>query len=163
MKGLLRCIVAVALALAFATGCDKGEEEVVETSQLPTIGTYVFDGTEYGIVDGYYNEDDYFYYFFFSPQPDSSRNTLIGIGIAKTFDGQKMDVEKFYTGDFIFYYEDALYLYPRNYKFKSGSVYVKSLGKDMFDIKINAALPDGKPFRLDFSGGLGKRTSVNTE
>lgn len=160
MKDFLRHIVTVTLALSCIVGCDNEEEEKAdeETPQLSSIGTYAFDGTEYGIVDGYYGEDDYAYYFCFSPQPENSRNTVIGIGIAKTFNGQKMDVGKFYAGDFMFYYEDALHLYPQEHGFKSGSVYVKSLDdKGKFDVNIDAVLPDGKPFRLDFSGVVEKK------
>lgn len=157
MKSMLKYIAAAALVIGCAAACDKDNDDNdngnIPEKEIVQIGTYEFDGKECGIADGFYTEDGYAYYFFFSPQ---AADTAIAIGLAKTFVGTEMDVTRFYTGDFIFYYEDPIYLYPETCKFRSGTVCIQKL-PDGFEIKIDAVLPDGKPFKLDFSGSLKAR------
>ena len=150
MKNRLKYLLSAVIVLVCAASCKKDEIVTVYP-----IGVYEYDGVECEIVDGRFVEDEYSYLFVFSPQLAPSRNTMLCLGLAKYFGDRTVDVGTIYhNDDYYFSYEDPVHLYPIYRKLQSGTMRVKYLGNDEFEIMANVVLPDGKPFVMDFSGRL---------
>jgi len=150
MKNRLKYLLSAVIVAVCTVSCEK--DEIVT---IYPIGVYEYDGVECEIVDGRFVEDDVAYYFAFSPQLASSRNTMLYIGLAKYFGEQTVNIETIYhNDDYYFSYEDPVHFYSQYRSLKSGTMRVKYLGNDEFEVMADVVLPDGKPFVLDFSGKL---------
>lgn len=172
MKEVLKNILAFTVCAVFLTGfsaCDskadmpkesdgenKDGTEVVEASYQ----TYMYGDKEYPVVSAYYYVDGDYMFFVFSPvESGKERTTYMDFGLYSSFEGQTVDVTKYYhNDDYYFIYEDPLHFYPQTAPLRKGTIYVNrnSGEKDSFTVKIDIELADGTPLAMDYSGPLTK-------
>lgn len=148
---------ALTLLLTLAgTACDK-EEASGPARRTTPIGTYELDGASYEILTGRYESTETSWLVLFSPlEPDAEQHTTyVLIGLAKELQGMQVDVRQFYhNDDYYFLYEDPVYYYSQFRALRDGTIFIRKNGPDNFTVRANVLLPDGKPFKIDFTGDL---------
>ena len=142
-------------ALSFA-GCSS-DDEASEPAPAPTVlGTYEFDGVEYEILSVKCINDGSYLMFSFSPlEASAPMTTYAAFGTRLYWLGEQIDIQEVYhNDDYIFIYEDPVRYYSQYRRPSEGTYFVQDNGNGNYTVRIDFTLPDGKPFKMDFTGGF---------
>ena len=92
----------------------------------------------------------------FSPlRPSDRKTTFLQVAVHRNLDGSTLDVTAYTQNyDYFLRYESPAFLYPENIRPKSGSIFVKQVGEDEFDVEIDVVFRDGTPLKLKYNGGF---------
>ena len=134
--------------------CSKSEEGNDTNESLPVLGVYEFDGTQYNIVRAESSSDDYYLTFVFSPlAPTAELTTYVAFGVRHHWVGSEVNIEDVdHNDDYVFMYEDPIWCYSNYRRPLGGTFTVEENGNNVYTVKIDFTLPDGKPFHIDFTG-----------
>lgn len=136
-------------------GCASDDDEGVGPKPEPTVlGTYEFDGEEYRILSVMASSDDFYRSFSFSPlESTAPRTTYAVFALRLYWLGCEVNVQDVdHNDDYIFIYEDPLRFYSQYRQLQSGTFLVRENRTDNYTVKLDVVLPDGTPFKMDFTG-----------
>lgn len=168
MKNLkyILCAGAALLGLFGATSCSedgKAEPDVPQIPEKPStpsapsaekLGTYSFDGRDYDIYSTSFRENEVYEILVFSPlRPEDNKSTVLMLAVKKELDAVTLEVERYNRNDdYLLRYESPAVLYPENLCPSSGTIYIKQVGDDEFDVRLDVLMPDGAPLKLEYNG-----------
>lgn len=155
-----------AAALFLAASCGDGNKATPNSPtgpsdpQQPTapkyekFGTYTFGEKEYGIYSTYFSVNDYNEILVFSPlRPDDAKTTYLQVAVHNELDGRQLDVTAYtHNYDYFLRYESPAFFYPENIAPKSGTIFIKRVGEDEFEVHIDVVFRDGTPLKCDYNG-----------
>lgn len=165
-----------AAALFFAVSCSDADKAApdspgAEPTPAPTVptyeklGSYMFGEKEYGIYSAYFSVNEYNEILMFSPfRPDDKKTTFLQVAVHKELDGNTLDVAEFTQNyDYFLRYESPVFLYPENIAPQSGTIFVKRVGEDEFDVNIDVVFKDGTPLKLKYNGEFSESSAPEVE
>lgn len=147
MSRILKLFLSITVLLA-AFGCNKVDKP--NSGEETVIGNYYFDGVQYPIVTAVCLSAEPNVKLLFSPQKqDDKMSTYFIIGLNEAFLGQDIDIEDIYhNDDYLFIYEDPLYLYSQYWEIQSGKMRLSRTGES-FSVSVDFKLADGKSFKME--------------
>lgn len=131
------------------------DDDDTETVPAPTVlGMYEFDGQEYEILSVKCSNDGDYLMFSFSPlEASAPMTTYAAFGIRLYWLGSEIDIQTVnHNDDYIFVYEDPVHYYSQYRRPQSGSYFVQDNGNGNYTVRVDFTLPDGKIFKIDFTG-----------
>lgn len=133
---------------ACSTDDDNGNKS------YPVLGTYELDGEEYEIVSRRYSNDGTYMMFSFTPLPPHvEMTTYAAFGIRLYWLNKEVNIHDVYhNDDYIFVYEDPVRYYSQYRRLTDGTFHVKQNSESNFTVKLDLILPDGIPFKMDYTG-----------
>lgn len=139
---------------ACLSGCSSDDESSEPVAAPTVLGTYEFDGVQYEILSVKCSNDGSYLMFSFSPLPASApMTTYAAFGIRLYWLGEEVDIQTVnHNDDYIFIYEDPVRYYSQYRRPLSGSYFVQDNGEGNYTVRVDLTLPDGKPFKMDFTG-----------
>lgn len=151
------------LCAGSCSGDGKAEPDVPQTPEKPStpstptagkLGTYTFGDRDYDIYSTSFRENEVYEILMFSPlRPQDSKSTVLMLAVKKELDAVTVDVERYNRNDdYLLRYESPAVLYPENLCPQSGTIYIKQVGDDEFDVNIDVLMPDGTPLKLSYNG-----------
>lgn len=154
MKRLFNAFITVMLlsgGALFLPACstDNGQPE-----SYPVLGTYELDGQEYEIISTRYSNDGSYIMFAFTPLPPyAEMTTYVAFGIRTYWLDSEVNVHDVsHNDDYIFVYEDPIRYYSQYRRPVDGTFFVGSNRENNYTVRIDFTLPDGLPFRMDYTG-----------
>ena len=156
----------LAFGLSCAVSCSEGNKAEPDVPLIPEqpstpstpavekLGTYTFGAKDYDIYSTSFRQNEVYDILVFSPlRPQDDKSTVLMLAVKKELDAVTLDVEKYNRNDdYLLRYESPAVLYPENLCPQSGSIYVKQVGDDEFDVDIDVLMPDGTPLKLSYNG-----------
>ncbi len=139
--------------------------DVPSVSAPEKLGSYTFGNKEYGIYSAYFSVNDYNEILMFSPlRPEDKKTTYLQVAVHRELDGNKLDVTSYTQNyDYFLSYESPAVFYPVNIAPKSGTLYVKQVGDDEFDVVVDVILADGTPLKLTYNGVFSESPDSSAE
>ena len=137
-------------------GCTS-DDDGGEPNPVPTVlGTYEFDGEEYRILSVMADNDGSYQSFSFSPlEATAPRTTYVAFAVRLYWLGREVDIQEVdHNDDYLFVYEDPLRFYSQYRRLQSGSFLVQENRTGNYTVKMGLVLPDGTPFKMDFTGDI---------
>lgn len=125
------------------------------TVPAPTVlGTYEFDGEQYDILSVKAVNDGFYQMFSFSPLTASEQlTTYVVFGIRLYWLDREIDIQDVgHNDDYIFIYEDPVRCYSQYRRPLDGIFFVEQNSDTNYTVRIDFTLPDGTPFKMDFTG-----------
>lgn len=168
MKNLKYILFAgvMMLGLVGAVSCSedgKAEPDVPQTPGKPStpstpaaekLGTYTFGAKDYDIYSASFRQNEVYDILVFSPlRPQDEKSTVLMLAVKKELDAVTLDVERYNRNDdYLLRYESPAVLYPENLCPQSGTIYLKQVGDDEFDVDVDVLMPDGTPLKIRYNG-----------
>ena len=151
------------LCAGSCSGDGKAEPDVPQTPEKPStpstptagkLGTYTFGAKEYDIYSTSFRQNEVYDILVFSPlRPQDEKSTVLMLAVKKELDAVTLDVERYNRNDdYLLRYESPAVLYPENLCPQSGTIYLKQVGDDEFDVDVDVLMPDGTPLKLRYNG-----------
>lgn len=152
-KPFVLLVIAV-LMLGSLIGFPACSPQDAETLSPTVLGTYELDGDSYDILSAKSSNDGSYLMFSFSPLAPSSQMTTYAVfGVRLYWLDKEIDIEDVdHNDDYIFMYEDPVRCYSQYRRPLSGNFYVGHNGDGSYTLRVDLVLPDGTPFKLDFTG-----------
>lgn len=161
MKQIINIILAAAMALVVASGCEKplpqtpvvDDPQVEVPDQKEALGSFTYDGKDIPVYSISATADESQIFFKISPIEDVDRQTTYAIvGINAALEGTEIDVaDAWHNDDYYFIYEDPVMYYSQYRKLMSGTIFIKRNGNRPVDyeVYVDVVLPDGKKFHFE--------------
>lgn len=128
------------------------QEPENEDPAAEAIGKYIYDGKEYPINSAFYADGGNTIMLRISPLKTAQSTTYAIIGINASLEGNEINVETAWNNDdYYFRYEDPVMYYSEYRKPLSGTICINraSNTKNIFTLKADIILPDGKDFKVE--------------
>ena len=92
--------------------------------------------------------------FSFTPLPPHvEMTTYAAFGIRLYWLNKEVNIHDVYhNDDYIFVYEDPVRYYSQYRRLTDGTFHVKQNSESNFTVKLDLILPDGIPFKMDYTG-----------
>lgn len=143
---------ALLLGLSCLIACSTDDGNGGES--YPVLGTYEFNGDEYEIISTRHSNDGTYLMFSFTPLPPyAEMTTYAAFGIRLYWLDKEVDIHEVdHNDDYIFVYEDPIRYYSQYRRLADGTFFVGHNGDDNYTLRLDVTLPDGIPFRMDYTG-----------
>lgn len=156
MKKFSDVLMAVAIAMAALSGCEKPQDQDPPQQDEPQaeapICTYIYDDEEYPVYSVSSADSGSQIVVKISPIKEPyDQTTYAVIGINSSLEGEYIDVERAWSNDdYYFIYETPTMYYSQYRSLQSGTIMIRRVpGEDQYEVFADVVLPDGKNFKFE--------------